>query len=312
MGRKINKNLFLIGIIVLIIALVLVIVLISKKEDKWEQEGNTITKGNQTITIGDYYDYDETKNGKIDNLTDVKWRVLGVEDGKLLIVSTSSVGEVTLGSKDDLKQSQNDYVNGINKLDEIASKYSKGKGAISARSITMEDINKITNYDCSNYGSESIGEYGNEVTYFWDSSPNPMYKGSNGITGNVSNTHNMFVWYDGKEWKTNERKDSTKENPIEIGKLKSNFYAYDITFYGEEEKNLLDENSNEYKMLFQDEKTDSNNYWVSYPFISTNSPFAGFGYLVVKNSAVNYTYIVYSMGVSRSSTFGVRAVVTID
>ena len=119
MERKINKNLFLIGVIVLVIVLVLVIALTSKKEARWEQVGNTITKGNQTLTIGDYYDYDETKNCKIDDLTDVKWRVLGVEDGKLLIVSTSSVGEVTLGSKDDLKQSQNDYVNVINKLDEI-------------------------------------------------------------------------------------------------------------------------------------------------------------------------------------------------
>ena len=51
-------------------------------------------------------------------------------------------------------------------------------------------------------------------------------------------------------------------------------------------------------MLFQDEKNDSNNYWVSYPFISTNSPFAGFGYSVVKNSAVCKIYFASNVTIS--------------
>ena len=304
-----DKKLYLIGTIILVIIIALILVLVFKKEENWVQEGNTITKGNQTLKIGDYYNYDETNNGKEKELIDVKWRVLGVEDGNLLIMSTSSVGEVILGEKDDLELSQKDYVDGVNKLNELASNYAKGKNAISARSINMDDINKITNYDYTKFFSGDIGEYGNEVTYYWNGEPNPYFEGKNGKVGNLSNTHNMFVWYDGN-WHTEQRKEATKENPIKITTLKSNFYAYDNSNIDGEV--ILAKDTNEYKMLFTDELNEKNTYWVATPFISTVKQFAGYGYPIVKGDTVNYTYLVYSMGVSRTNSANLRVVVSID
>ena len=63
----------------------------------------------------------------------------------------------------------------------MSSIWKRGKGATGAKSITIEDINKITGYDPTNtgdgkpFGTGNI-QYGNKVTYFWDGTDKPYYE----------------------------------------------------------------------------------------------------------------------------------------
>jgi len=86
-----NKQLITVGIFVLVIAVCVLCVIFVQQDKNWVQRGSVIRKGNQTFKIRDYYDYDETNNLKIEGLTDVKWKVLGVDEGNLLIMSASDV-----------------------------------------------------------------------------------------------------------------------------------------------------------------------------------------------------------------------------
>lgn len=155
------------AILIIFISLGIMIVIgNNKKTEKWILVDNKISKGDEVYEIGDYYDYDESNNGKISNLTDVKWKVLGVNDeGNLLIVSASNVEDLTLGSKDNLENAKSDFIDGNIKLDTVARKYAQGKNAVGGRSITAEDINKITKVD---------NNYELTYTYYWGKDDNPV------------------------------------------------------------------------------------------------------------------------------------------
>ena len=59
---------------------------------------------------------------------------------KILLMSSDPV-------KNDFRLSGMDgYLHGVERLDEVCEKYGKGTGAKSARSLRVEDINKITGY----------------------------------------------------------------------------------------------------------------------------------------------------------------------
>lgn len=108
----------------------------------WVQNKTIVTKKikgeTKTLNVGDDYTYDcgisEYTGG---------WKVLGVERGKLLIMSTVNVG--TLGLKgtngDGTTSYPAGYNNGIAKLNEMCKPYGEN-----ARSVTVEDINRVTGY----------------------------------------------------------------------------------------------------------------------------------------------------------------------
>ncbi len=132
----------------------------------WIQDGLTVRKGATLLTIGDDFDYDETNDVE----KDVDWKVLGASDeGELLIMSTSDiVSEYALGDTGmGINEAVNDYLNGASELDGLCAPYGKGESATRARSIRVEDVNKITGYDPerAKWGKAQICEYGNEVTY---------------------------------------------------------------------------------------------------------------------------------------------------
>jgi len=315
-----NKRiLIIICILVGLISIVFGIFIINKKPDnkelqdeKWVLNGSIVTKGEKSFKIGDYYDYDESNNGKIKDLTDVKWKVMGVdESGNLLILSASNVANLTLGRINNLENSQKDYVEGISKLNELAKKYGNGKGAINARSITAEDVNKITGYD-----PNAIPSGNNETTYYWTNENNPKYESSKYGTGIMKLSHDgVFVWYDEETntWNKSEKKGNiTEETPTKITTLKHTLYSYQNTNHSENTStSYLKENSPEFNMLYLDDEGKKANYWTADSFVSATN-FSAYGYLIVKGDALNYSYIVYSSGQTRQTTAGVRVVVTID
>lgn len=152
---------------------------------------NIITNGEITLTIGDYIIYDPNDNGEqtytseaektgvngdgqefsTEN-TSTQWRLLGVEyasDGDYLIIIPATPIQSTSQSNLSL-YGANGYLYGVDEINNICKIYGYGKGASSARSIEIEDVNKITGYDPLNTGDGEIFrkgtryEYNNKIT----------------------------------------------------------------------------------------------------------------------------------------------------
>jgi len=315
-GKKYEVNISLIlqnmtAILIIFVSLGIMIFTDNNKNNKWILEGNKVSKKDVKYEIGDYYDYDETDGGKITNLTDVKWKVLGVTDeGHLLIVSASNVEDLTLGSKDNLEKAKNDYINGDKKLDEIASKYAHGKNAISGRSISTEDINKITKVD---------NNYELTYTYYWGKDDNPVTNNEETKEKYVSRLkHNKkFLWFDFEtnKWNISEKTgEYTDDNMTKITTSKNTLIVYNYEIYDENTGKIvpfMKKDTKEYNMLFKDENKESNSYWTSTKYANATNRFISYGYNVVKGADLNYNYLVYSSQNITENTFGVRPVIEI-
>lgn len=278
----------------------------------WSINGNIVSNGKESYELGDYYDYDESNSGEITDIKDVKWKVMGALDGKLLIISSTSVGELSLGNDSDIVSSQNDYLNGHRKIDEICEKYSHGKGATGYRSVNYKDITNAFNIDYNNYINSD------EKIYAWGSNKKLIsYSLNDSNNKKESSNSDRFVWYDelNKEWKTSFPSVSASNDNLEkISKFSENLVVLNSLTYNSNTKDYVDTfigNEKIKKMFFEDDMIPVNSYWTSDNFTTLKSNFVGYGYNVVKSDTLNYTYLVYSVGVSRESTFGVRAVISI-
>ncbi len=128
----------------------------SSLKSEWSSVGNVITKDDVILSVGDSVDY------KVDGYNG-KWMVFGVSDNQILLMSEDNVeSAISLDGKN-----ENFAASSIDKLNNLCSKYGKGTYANKARSITIEDINKLTGYDpvLFNYGKGTDWEYGNSITY---------------------------------------------------------------------------------------------------------------------------------------------------
>ena len=116
------------------------------------------------------------------------WRVLGVDEktGELLIISADPVK--TTGNANFTLRGIAGYNYGESELDKVCSVFGSGYGATGARSVDVDDINKITGYNPNNVGKydpeqSTIGtkfrkgeshEYGNKTTYSWTATSNQL------------------------------------------------------------------------------------------------------------------------------------------
>ena len=191
----------------------------------WKQEGDTIinTQTNQTIKVGDYVKYDPTSDANASDLTysspasktgadsdqdfDAQtykdagygWRVLGVANGKIRLISEEFVGAGTYTDSNRTYytlKGQNGYINGIDELNKISAIFGHGKGAESATSITADDINSITGYnpETAKYREGNFCEYGNKVTYTRGEGSALSSSATNGEKW--SGTQSTFNYYD--------------------------------------------------------------------------------------------------------------------
>ena len=313
--RKKREHNILLILVATVLLFGVVFVLMLPNDEKWVQKGNKISKKDETYNIGDYYQYDATNDNQIKGLTDVKWKVMGVDEkGNLLIVSASSVETLTLGKKDDVEKTKKDYEEATSKLNQISEKYGSGKNALGARSITINDINKITMYD-----TKYSVTYGKNVTYFWGKNGILQSQVENNEINDIKIQHNdEFYWYnkDENKWMTNKKDNEvTYEEPQKITTLKNELIMYSNNFYDDEnefEKALLDIDSPEYKMIFKEDEGTKANYWLSNQVINATDKYLGHGYNVVRGDEVNYSNLIYFNGVTYEITAGVRVVVTID
>ena len=225
------------------------------------------------------------------------------------------------------------YQNAITELNNISELYGQGEYAESARSITVEDVNKFTGYNPEenfSYGEGELCEYGNVIDYFWKGTNTPYYsstRAGNGLSGSLSTSHNnssygnSFWWYDfeAEEWKSSPYQSGaiTPEEPITesslegdnyITTLESNAYWYTGSDY------ISDASSSLYKMLFDDvQYTGENSYYgLASRSVHADSDDAYFSVNYVRVGGVQTSSMAYSYGDEFNDCFGVRPLVSLQ
>lgn len=277
-----------------------------KVENRWEYDHalQTVENGNLTLKIGDYVNTSPyTVDGK---QFDGKWRVLGEENGQLLLVSAnyvdfqgstnqSGVPAITL-------QGSNGIDNEIDRLNTLSAKFADGTKTEKGRSIKVEDINKITGYDPTvsrlnpndltkrgPFGEGTISQYGNNVTYT--------------IKAGVKNSGKNVVWYKGNQAVTTET-ETNREKFVGLGEnsniaspftVKSTYYGYFPETLGYfpgsavasgQTMEGISTSSPAYDMLF---KPQSNiPYWLASPCVYAQSDNASWYLFLVAPPGVAY------------------------
>ena len=259
----------------------------------WTQNKTSVTNGTTTYTVGDDYTYDCGVSG----YTGV-WKVLGAENGKLLIMSTVDVGTLQLSGKDG-------YNTGISQLNTMCAQY-----GTNARSIKVEDINRVTGYDPTNqgdgtvFGAGQFYEYGNKVTYTASGS-----SATNGktYTGSISYEHP-----DGRKIGTDNVTSITVESTAYY------YYPYSLTTSSSTtgECKGIATDSPAYEMLFgkaSDTSDGSGNaFWLASSYVNALSDISDFGLRIVgSDGSVGSYNLWYSYGSTRGPSLGVRAVVSL-
>ena len=323
-------------------------------ESRWytiEKEDRTvITDGETELYIGDYVAYDEqvgeysytstsARSGYSTtdqtynlNKNDVEWRVLGLDEntGELLLVAANVI-YATDSIDGDTDQAyrlsgQAGYQYGVDELKKICEIFGHGNGATGARSIEVEDINKITGYkpEERKYGNGNVWEYGNKVTYYWDGTNSPYYEAENTegnkVTGSLVNGHSSFNWYDEEteEWKSSAMSTTaTSEAKEKITTITNNAYYYSAkkqTHASNSEIAGLETTSAEYRTLFG----TSTSYWLASPCVEAFTYWTSFGlnYALTDGNVGfyygNYGVFLYSSyGGAYSNGRAVRPVVSL-
>ncbi len=275
-------------------------------KNAWIQEGLKVIKGDVVLEIGDSIFYDETKDGTLSVPTNVEWQVLGADaDGNLLILSSDWITSIEFGDVTAIEGSQKDWISVVKQLDSRCLVYGKGNGAIGARSVTIEDVNKVVGYNPTNYNKGHIDEYGSEVTYFWEGTENIKYISSNGINGSTKYLEDVFRWYDEK---TGDFIVASKgDTMVMLPTIKNNFCSYttsDISINKED-------NAKAYTMIYG---SNSFYYWLASPSIRVRGISINYCIQRVIYGEVNAWEIVNSASIGKGTCNGglVRAVVVLS
>ena len=176
----------------------------SSTSGTWTQNGTTVTNGKDTLAVGDTVKV-QVGEGTAEAYSAngySNWKVLGAENGQLLLVTAENVGDnLYLEGKEG-------YNTGIAQLTDRCDDYLNSTYATEARSIKVEDLNRITGFIPSSYSG-----YGESYTYTSDfvhptkgeaSSSNPIteertyyyYDTSSDEIGNVA--YNLL--FGGRYW----------------------------------------------------------------------------------------------------------------
>ena len=255
----------------------------------WTQNKTSVTNGTTTYTVGDDYTYDCGVSGYTGG-----WKVLGAENGKLLIMSTVDVGALQLSGKDG-------YNTGISQLNTMCAQY-----GTNARSIKVEDINRVTGYDPTNqgdgtvYGAGQFYEYGNKVTY--------TATGISATNGQKSTGGLSYEHPDGRKIGTDNVTSITVESTY------YNYCPYSLTSSSSTtgECKGIATDSLAYKLLFRKSDDSANcSYWIASSCVFA-SIVSNFGMLRVNpDGGVSFNGLWNSRGFASDPSLGVRAVVSL-
>lgn len=166
---------------------------------KWiyTHDTQTVAKGTLTLNIGDYINYTAPIESGYDSKN--KWRVLGAENGQLLLVSESNVT-----SSQTLQRSSGPE-QWLSVLNDVGEKCADNIKTENGRCLTVEDINKITGYNPLNtgvndpeltgtgipYSDRKLDQYGNKVTFSLKNGK-VWYQGDLANTTETQSTYTTF------------------------------------------------------------------------------------------------------------------------
>lgn len=262
--------------------------------DQWKQDKTKVTKGDLTIDVGD----------KIANFKagDKEWRVLGVENGKLLLTTTENVNDsfevkpTTAGwsetekrfvtAEKALDDECKSKITLTDLTDEIKSKVTE------VRSMKVEDVDRVTGYDKTTYGTGEIYQYENKVTYSINSNGKVAYKSDIKSSDETSYTKLYLP--------------NTSTNITSPYTIKSTSY-----WYCAETDTGMEQESNAYQMLFG---SDDQFYWLASSFIDAGEGSVGFGLFSVGMGGIDIfdSYLWESSSINNNEyIWGVRPVVSL-
>lgn len=259
-------------------------------------EGNGY--GNQTFSVS------ANTNG---------WRILGIDEqtNEILLVSTDAVK--TTEDQYFYLKGQTAAEWGEKELNDICTIYGKGKGASGARSITVEDINKITGYDpeVANCFAGEFYEYGNEMTYT-KNGETVTYVGTKNGNGTFSAAFREFRYYDSvnKIWKSLGQQGSIT--------LKSTAYGYvpnTLTTNPNDPIVGISKSSPQYELLFSDTSNGEEPYWLASSYLATDAGENGVssnGLRFVSNEMVMVEYLFDAACVENELGLSIRPVISLD
>lgn len=212
------------------------------------------------------------------------WRVLGLdpETDEILLISAKAIK--TIDNIELYLRGQTGVEWGEQELNEICAIYGEGNGATDARSITVQDINKITGYhpEVAMYGQGETYEYGKQTTYSLD-------------------VANPFKYYD-TAWKSLGQGQN-------VTLTSTAYYYYPDTLTDSETDTTtgIDKESKEYEILFESE----GKYWLASSYTRTYSDYADFGFYHVNSGQVSPDMVFHSNGTICSNANGVRPIVSL-
>ena len=256
-----------------------------------------------------------------------KWRVLDVKNGKIRLIADTDVGpgDYSENATSYYLKGSAGYINGVAELNAICSIFGHGKGADSATSITVGDVNGITGFNPNSpkFNQGRWSEYGNKVTYTRGSGYALSSEATNGKTWSGSNTFTNYFADGSKTLSTLAENSSTPQ-------ITSTYYNYNPT--------TLDSTANApttgvdaegkynevYKMIFGEYKAVQNStrqftgsgrrpsYWLASEYANANNNNANWGLRFVNSGDVSYAYLYYSHGGESNGYCGVRPVVSLS
>ena len=318
----------------------------------YTQTGDTITSPDgKTMKVGDYVDYDPTLGANASDLTysspssktgadsnqdfnaatyksaGYGWRVLGVKNGKIRLISEEFIGA---GAYSDSSRTyyylrgQKGYINGIEELNKISAIFGHGKGAEKAKSITVEDINGITGYnqETAKYGKGEFWEYGNKVTYTRGEGDTLSSSATNGKTWSRTQGR-TFNYYD----KASKTFKALTSGSTEITSTSYVYYPGTLNS-SEDNPTQGDDGTGTYnevfQMLFGKYSKDSDGcyrnftgtgtepyYWLASGYADANDDVVYWGLHYVYDGYVNYDSLYGSNGYEYRYSNGVRPVVSL-
>ena len=203
---------------------------------EWTQTGYEITNGEITVKVGDYVlNYDEgtgstqigtTESGHTEQQTitteNLGWRILGIgENGGLELISDNpTTATVTLSG-------ETGYLNAEDVLNTVCNElYGNGEYAERARSLNVEDINKLSNYnpktESTTYGNLYKYRFSTEAGYMqYSKSTDNGQTWSNWL--NITNVDYQIFRMPGLT------ETISAENPKESEEIENTYYSYSIS-----------------------------------------------------------------------------------
>ena len=255
----------------------------------WTQNKTTVTDGKTTYTVGDDYTYNCGVSGYTGG-----WKVLGADKGKLLIMSTVNVGKLGLKgvSGDGTITYPAGYTNGIAKLKEMCAPYGKN-----ARSITVEDINRVTGY-VPEHQTISITS---ENKYYYDNDTTNQSSTATGTYAAYAGTYGLATALG-----------ITNNEPV-TGNAYYYYYPNTLTTSSSGTTAGIETTSPAYKLLFRNADDSANySYWLASSGVGAYSNLSGFVLRAVRSGGLVGCYVLWESDRGANvNIFGVRAVVSL-